>query len=53
LGKIAVRDESVLQRLMLLIREREKGRLPNDTCLYAAGDGEVSGQSCSAIRRFA
>ena len=48
IGEIAVGDEGVLERLLLLIGKGQKRRLPDGAGLDAAGDGEVRGQ-----RRFA
>ena len=50
LGEIAVGDEGVAQRLLLLFRERQQGGLPNGARLDPAGDGEVGGQSGVAGR---
>jgi hypothetical protein len=50
LGEIAVGDEGVAQRLLLLFRERQQGGLPDDSRLDSAGHGEVGGQGGLAGR---
>ena len=48
--KVTVGDESVLERLLLLIGEGEKRRLPESAGLDTARHGEVRGQSRLAFR---
>ena len=50
LGQIAVGDEGVAQRLLLLFGERQQGGLPDDARLDPAGDGVVRGQGRLAGR---